>query len=156
MANGRPTLAGFIAWIRAIMRVDTSLLPDDSPYIPFALNVSMNTVNIGLCRVPNFNRALPSIYELAVYNLGGDRLANYAPDQSGKTFFADLRASLNLLSFVGGVIQSTSDVSTSESMVVPDAFKNLTIGDLSNLKTPWGAAYLAFAQDYGPSVWGLT
>jgi hypothetical protein len=30
------------------------------------------------------------------------------------------------------------------------------MGNLQNLKTPYGRAYLAFAQDYGPSVWGIS
>lgn len=158
-----PTVAGFLAWIRAIMQIGTGVLPDDSPYVPFAYNVAMNTTNRALCKVPNLNRGLPSIYALAVYNLGGDRIINYAPDlpdapvyKNGLPFFAYMRSSLDINSFVGGVIQSTSDEGTSESMVVPDAFKNLTIGDLQLLKTPWGRQYLAFAQDYGPAVWGLS
>ena len=40
-------------------------------------------------------------------------------------------------------------------LLVPDAFKALTISDLQNLKTPWGLTYLGFAQACG-TLWGLT
>ena len=35
-------------------------------------------------------------------------------------------------------------------------FKNFTIKDINNLKTFWGQQYLALAQSYGPSTWGIS
>lgn len=74
---------------------------------------------------------------------------------SSLTFFAELRAKWGINSFVPGVVQSSSDENTAESLLVPDAFKGFTLGDLQNLKTPWGRQYLAYAQRCGP-LWGLT
>ena len=144
-----PTQAGFLAFVRNEMQITTAQLPDNSPAIAVAYGVAVDIVSewlVGLGVYP---------YMLAVYNLAGDRLINYAPDQTGQTFFADLRASLGLNSFTAGVIQSSNDESTGESMLVPDAFKNLTLMDLQNLKTPYGRTYLQFAQSTG-TLWGLT
>lgn len=160
-----PTLAGFVAFIRGVMGITVDQLPDNAGVIPMAYNVAIQTVNILLDvqSVPGGDPNQPSIYALAVYNLAGDRLLNWALDPNGAPnyldnlpFFKYVRKSLNLSGFVPGVIQSTNDLTTGGSYVVPEAFKNLTIADLSNLKTPYGQQYLAFAQDYGPSEWGIS
>ena len=97
-----------------------------------------------------------SPYAMAVYNLAGDRLVNFAQDQVGQTFFQTMRTNLGLNSFVGGVISATADNGTSQSMVVPEAMETLTFSDLSTLKTPWGRQYLGMAQDYGAGPWGIS
>jgi hypothetical protein len=71
-------------------------------------------------------------------------------------YWSDLRAKYGLDSFVLGVIQSSADQGTSQSLLVPDWVKNLTMFDLALLKTPWGRRYLGLAQAYGPTIWGLT
>ena len=91
---------------------------------------------------------------------------NYAQDQNGaaiilgsdppQAYFAYSRKVWNIYGFVSGVVQSTNDESSGVSMVVQEAAKNFTLGDLQNLKTPYGRKYLSFAQDYGPSAWGLS
>ena len=58
-------------------------------------------------------------------------------------------------SFVAGVIESSADESTSQSMKVPDQFEGLTIADLQNLKTPWGRTYLGIAQSIRTD-WGIS
>lgn len=160
-----PTLSGFVTFIAQVMGITTQQLPSDSPVIPLAYNVAIQTVNIllGACPTPGADPTLPSLYALAVYNLAGDRLLNWAQDptnapiyKDGLPFFAYIRKTLNLTGFVPGVIQSTNDLTTGGSYVVPDAFQNMTIGDLQNLKTTYGRTYLALAQDYGPSDWGLS
>lgn len=130
--------------------------------IPMALSVALAVVNPALCAagyMPGVAGTVPvSIYTLAVYNLAGDNVINYAPDIAAppnNTYFADLRKSFDTNGFVSGVIQSASDESTSESMVVQEAAKNFTLANLQNLKTPWGRTYLAFAQSYGPSIIGF-
>lgn len=144
-----PTLAGFIAFIRGVMGITVQQLPDNSPAIPVAYNVATAIVNRAFQAIAGADPAQPSIYALMVYNLAGDNLVNYAPDQDGQTFFADLRKSLNIAGFVGGIIQSSGDEGTSEAMVVPEAFKLFTMANLQQLKTPWGRQYLSFAQSYG-------
>jgi len=162
-----PTLAGFSTFIYSVMGITTAVLPPTSPYIAFAYNVALNTVNLQLQAVcaPKVDPTLPSIYALAVYNLAADRLVNYAPDVADAPnvpgsnppapYFAYTRTKFNLLGFVGGVIQSTSDEGTSESMVVPEFAKALTMADLNTLQTPWGRRYLGLAQSAG-SLWGLS
>lgn len=158
----RPTLAGFIEFIRLVMGISTASVPDDSPYIQLAYDTAIAIANLYLKAVPSPSTS-PSIYAQAVYNLGGDTLVNIGQDdpdapiyKDGLQFFAYMRKSFNLYGFVGGVIQSASDEGTSESMVVPDAIKGFTMANLQQLKTPWGRAYMAIAQSYGPAVWGVS
>ena len=66
-----------------------------------------------------------------------------------------MRAQYNVLSFVAGVVNSTSDEGTSMGLTVPKAFEEYTIANLQNLKTPYGRAYLSISQSYG-TLWGLT
>lgn len=172
MANPQPTLAGFIAWVRAVMGVGTDVLPDNDPVLPFALAVAMGVANPALMCAPipsmdaagvTLNAGGYNVYVLAVYNLGGDNLVNFAQDapdappyKDGLPFWAYMRKQFNVDGFVSGVIQSTGDQATSASFVVQKAAEDFTLANLQNLKTPWGRRYLAFAQSYGPTVWGLT
>lgn len=151
-----PTLAGFIAFIQNVMGISATYLPTNSPVIAIAFNVAMTLTNSDLQLVPNYDPTQNSIYALAVYNLGGDRVVNFAPDQAGQNYFANLRASLNVAGFVSGVISSSSDEGTSQSLITPEAMKNLTFRDLQTLKTPWGRTYMGLAQAYGPAIWGLS
>ncbi|MEN9755889.1 MAG: hypothetical protein RL755_76 [Pseudomonadota bacterium] len=137
------TVDGYLAFIRGCVQIAPELLPDDSAYISTSYALSLETVN------PIFAAVSPLHYEQAVYNLATDYLINITPDQSGQTFFADTRQKFDCVGFVSGVISSASDSGTSSSLVTPEAFTGLTIGDLQNLKTPWGRAYLAVAQQYG-------
>ena len=83
--------------------------------------------------------------------------ANNADSKAnGVGFFAYNRAQYNMLGFVSGVIQAAADEVTSESMLVPDALKGLTLANLQQLKDPWGRNYLQWAQDYGPAAWGVS
>ena len=144
-----PNLADFLTFIRVEMGISTTYLPDDSPAITMAYNVAIEIVN------PIINVLSPTMYTLAVYNLAGDNVINFAQDQTGQTFFADLRKSWNLIGFVGGIIQYTADESTSQSMAVPDSAKMFTLANLQQLKTPYGRQYLQIAQSYGYN-WGLS
>ena len=149
-----PTLAGFLWFVQNIMGIGSEYLPTDSPSIQFAYDAALNIVNPVFNGVPS-QATSPSVYAQMVYNLAGDTLVNIAPDQAEQTYFATLRTKFNCLGFVGGVIQSSSDEGTSESMVVPDQVKMFTIANLQNLKTPWGRAYLGYAQSVG-TLWGLS
>lgn len=154
----RPTYAGFVAFVREDAGISTAALPDGSKYLLWAYHQSLSLVN-------HLIRVVPLQYMLAVYNLGTDILINIAQDPSGapvvpgskppQPFFAFTRKQLNLNSFVTGVITSTSDQGSSESMEVPEQVKTFTLADLQNLKTPWGRAYIGIAQSVGTD-WGLT
>lgn len=159
---GPPTLAGFLDFVRNVMGITTAQLPDASPFITLAYCTAKAIVNVA------FAAASPLIYQQMVYNLGGSNLLNVAPDPTGAKpydpddpdnklpFFGYMRKTYNMLGFVSGVIQAAADEATSESMVVPDAFKGLTLANLQMLKDPYGRAYLAYAQAYGPAAWGVS
>jgi hypothetical protein len=152
-----PTVTGFTTFIRNVMGITTAQLPDDSTVITMAFDVAMEIVNTAI------NCVSPLIYQLAVYNLAGSNLLNYAQDPDGApvfkddmTFFTYMRSKWNMLDFIPGVIQSSGDEGTNQSYVVQEAAKNFTLANLQQLKDPYGRQYLSFAQDYGPSIWGLT
>jgi len=158
MANtlGPPTLAGFQAFILNNMGITVDVLPPTSAIVATALNLAQDVVNLQL------RCASPDIYTLAVYYLAGSNIVNMAPDLPGAPiymndlpFFAYVRKSWNIFGFAGGVIQSSSDVSTSESMVVQKAAEEFTLADIQLLKDPYGRKYLEFAQKYG-TLWGST
>lgn len=146
--SATPTQAGFLQWVRTRMGVPTDALPDDSPFIGYAYDVAVAVCNPALA-------AVPPIYMLAVYNLGGDNLVNFAPDIPPSTFWSDLRAGYGTFAFAPGVVTSSGDQGTNTSLLNPEAMKEFTLGNLQNLKTPYGRQYLAWAQSYGP-LWGLT
>jgi hypothetical protein len=170
MSIAPPTLVGFQSFLLKPMGITADILPPTDPVVEMAYDIAIDIVNLQL------NVASPDIYTLAVYNLAGSNIINYAQDQvytkatapPGSTllpdgtllylnnlpFFAYTRHSFGTLGIAQGVIQSSSDVSTSESMVVPEWAKELTMADLQYRKDPWGAHYLALAQRYG-TIWGL-
>ena len=143
-----PTLAGFTTFIYTGVQIDPLLLPTNSPYNGYAFDQAMATV----ISVPACNGIM---YTDAVYNCGTHILFRIAPDQTGRDFFREKRAEFGLLKLSAGVVQSASDESTSETLAVPDALKQLSLGDLQFLRTPWGRAYLEYAQDFG-GIWGLS
>ena len=139
------------------MGITTAQLPDDSVYIPLTLAVAEEIVD------PLIQQVSQIMFNLATYNLAGDRLINFAQDVpdapplpgSNLPFFAATRAALKLNSFVSGVVSAASDEGTSETLLTIEAAKNFTLMDLQNLKTPYGLQYLGIAQTTGPSIWGL-
>lgn len=146
---GPPTLTGFGWFITNIMGIDPLILPSSSPVIGYSFDIAMETVNRALCQ-------LGDLYTRAVYNLGGATLLAIAPDQSGRTFFEDKRALLDLNKFTPGLIASTSDATSAISFVSPEWTKNLTIGELQLTKTIYGRTYLDIAQAYGPTIVGMS
>lgn len=144
-----PTLAGFLAWVRSVMGVPAPALPDNSVYLTYAFNTSLEVVNQQILAVS------PLRYQQAVYNLGGDNLVNWAQDIAPLTYWTDLRTTFKILSFVPGVVSSASDESSSTGIEVSESLKNLTLGQLQNLKTPWGRLYLSIAQEVGTG-WGIS
>lgn len=148
------------------MRITTAVLPDDSPWINWALQQSLGLVNRALMAVRNTVPTVWTIYTRAVYNLAGHILVETAPDvpdapnvpgsDPAAPYFTNLRSGLDMAGFISGVINSTSDNGTGNSMVVPEAMQTLTFSDLQTMKTPWGRTYLGIAQKYGPTIWGIS
>jgi hypothetical protein len=152
-----PNLADFTSFLRNEADIGAAVLPDGNIAINEALCVAIETVN------PHIRQVSSLLYVRAVYNLATDAVINIASDVTPHVtysdklpFFAFMRKKFNIFGFVSGVISSASDESTSESMVVPDALSQLTLSDLQNLKTPWGRAYLAIAQKWGPDLFGIS
>ncbi len=165
MANGGgspPSLGGFITFITNVMAVPTSALdPNTNPVIGWAYDFAISWVNDQLCLVPSQPGAW-TMYAMAVYNLASDTLINWVQDASdapvynnGMQYWAWLRATYGVNNFVAGVVQSTSDVSTSAGYMVPETFNGYTIANLGNLKTPYGRQYLSIASSLG-TLWGLS
>jgi hypothetical protein len=179
---GPPTQANFTAYfLRGVMGIPSSVIPDDSPAITVAFNIALGIVNtdlalVGACYVP-FSAQPPNpspFYTLAVYNLAGDRLVNFAPDPTPPVYYpgappyvaddlgnqipymAYLRQQYHLAEFTPGAVASTSDEGTSGSLLNPEVLKTLSIADLQTIKTPWGRQYLSLAQSAGYGPWGLS
>lgn len=121
-----------------------------SSYLAWAFNVAMDVALVPPPGMPAL------IYVLAVYNLGMHQLLKIGQDQSGQTFFADQRKAFGLLSFKAGPVASSADQSTSETLVTADFIKGLMMQGLDQLNTPWGREYLAYAQSYGPNIFGVS
>lgn len=81
LPNHTPDLTKYTTFIRNVMGIGTNYLPNDSPYILHSFDHSLDEVNLDLAVVT----AQPtswSTYELAVYNLGGHLLIEFANDIS--------------------------------------------------------------------------
>jgi hypothetical protein len=166
-----PNLAGFQWFLVNVAAIDTINLPPTAPVVAFAFNVALGIVNPLLCGVciPNQQNSpyTRSQFDIAVYNLATDLVINWAVDPTGSnvfstrpdgtemTFFEYLRFKWGIGNAHFGVVGSVSDVSTTTSIEVIEAAKTFTLGNLQNLKTPYGRTYLAIAQSYG-ALWGLT
>jgi len=157
-----PTLAGYSTFLYDTIGIPPVSLPATSEWIGWTYNWALGQVNAQLQQVPG------PVYMLCVYNLAAARLFQWCPDvpnalpyknppncEDSLPYFAYWRALWNLNGFVAGVINSTGDDGTSQSMTVSKAFENLTIDDLQLLQTPYGRFYLGEAQKVG-TLWGLT
>lgn len=145
-----PTIAGFLTYLANIVGIPSTALPTDSPYPQAAFCNALAIVNLALAV------ASPLIYTEAVYALATSNLLNFCPDQPNQTYFSKIRETWDMTSFIGGVITSTGDEGTSESMTVPDYFRLFTVADLQFLKDPYGRRYIGYAQRYGANMWGLS
>lgn len=144
-----PNQTDFTTFLRSVVGINVVYLPDNSVDITNAFTIAMSWASTRMALMPG------NLYSLAVYNLGADFVISYAQDQTGQTYFFDLRKNLGISLFVPGVLTSSSDTSTSQSILNPEIFKNLTFGDLQNLKTIYGRAYLNIAQQQG-TLWGIS
>ena len=144
-----PTLAGFVAWSQAVMGLNSIVIsPTDQGYA-YAYQVALNIVP------RDFAIVAPDIYTLTVYNWAGSQLIQWQQDYNGQTFFADARKSYGINNFVAGVINSASDVSTSETLTVGQGLQNLQLLDLQAIKDPYGRRALSFMMAIGTN-WGLS
>lgn len=156
-----PTLAGFVTFIQTVMQVPATAIPSPAtdPNVALCYNIAVDLVNSAIAQVSG------DMYILAVNNLAASNLVNYYPDPIGAPnvagsspaapFFANLRNMWKLNSFVAGVVNSSSDEGTSQSLEMPEWASKLSIADLQYLKDPYGRHYMQIAQRFG-SLWGLS
>lgn len=126
-----------------------------SPYVGWALNYAIQVALPG----PQIGAGLSGFagqYILAVYNLALHQLLKIAQDQPNQSFFTQARAQYKIGTLIPGVVMASGDQATSETLVVPEFFKNLTLSELDLVKTPYGRDYLGYAQMYGPSIVGFS
>lgn len=144
-----PNTTDLYTFLTTVAGVPTSALPSNSAYIPWALSYAEEKTLMVLYAVGQ------DYYCFAVYCLATSFLINWCPDQTGQTYFGDLRKTWDLTGFVGGTVQSSADQATSESLLAPDFLKGLTLGQLQALRDPYGRQWLAMQADNGP-IWGIS
>lgn len=126
-----------------------------SPYVGWALNYAIQVALPG----PGIGAGLSGFagqYILAVYNLALHQLLKIGQDQPNQSFFTQIQAQYKIGKLIPGVVMASGDQATSETLVVPEFFKNLTLSELDLVKTPYGREYLGYAQMYGPSIVGFS
>ena len=168
-----PNLAAYTAFLLSVCGFPQAVLNSNSALIQSTYNVAQATVLADLGTIgftDPFTGQQSSMGALALYNYGAALFIVYAADPngaaavpgsnstdnpSGLPFCAYTRSRYNINGYVSGTIQSASDETTSQSMVVPDAAAGFTFDDLEVSKTPYGRRYLAIAQSAGSSLYGL-
>ena len=148
---GTPNLADFITFAEG-QGVPSADVPTDADAVfqpQWALSDAQDRV-IGQTSVGS--TPLYMRYVLAVYNLALHLWITQGGDLPGQTFFQSSRAAFNLNSFLGGVILASGDEGTSNTIMVPEFLKGMTMDDLDLIKTPWGRQYMGYAQMYGPNA----
>jgi hypothetical protein len=146
----RPTLDGFIRFVRGVMGVPQSAIADDDPTLECCYCSALELIpkNLGL-------ECLPIIYMNTVYNAGASMLLNYANDTPPGTYFADKRKKFDIGKLVTGLMNSASDQGTSGAIVIGEALSNLTLADLMMMQDPYGRQVVAVLMEMGP-LWGYT
>ena len=148
-----PNLTDFTSFVYDSMGVPIAALPVNSPFIGYAFSRA-------IAEVASYPVLAPIEYVLAVYNCAGHVLLKIAPNPAGQSYFADVRGTgplgYGLNSPQLGMVAATSDSGTSNTFATPDSFKSMTLSALDYMRTPWGRDYLAYVQDYGPTIWGLS
>ncbi|MCY1699669.1 hypothetical protein OVA10_16620 [Lelliottia sp. SL45] len=148
--NVRPTLDGFIRFVRGVMGVPDTAIADSDPTLECCYQSALELIPKGMGL-----ESLPIIYTNTVYNAGGSLLLRYAIDTAPGTYFSDLRKRLGMNDAVYGLVNSAADQGTSGSMTVSDALSNLTLADLMMMQDPYGRAVIAVLMEMG-SLWGYT
>lgn len=147
--SDEPNVADLTTFLRTVVGIPAEALPDGSPFIIWSLSHSERLTLRALELVGK------DFYVFAVHLLATSFLINWCPDQPGQTFFADWQKTMGLNSFVAGVVQSSADEATSESLFTPQFLSGLTLQQLQALKDPYGRQWLSMQQAMG-NIWGIS
>ena len=147
--DATPSEADFILFCRNVAGITTTVMPDGDPGFDYAYAFALQWIPQTL------NCVSGVMYTAAIYNWGVSLLIEFQQDQAGQTFFADLRKQFGVNNFVAGVIQSTSDETTSDTLEIGTALANMNIADLQRVKDPFGRRALSMMSALGP-LWGLS
>lgn len=156
-----PNLPDYVDFVHNTMVISPLIIPSSSPYLGYALNQALGII-IGMPSwCPPQAASLPGYsgdigYVLAVYNCAGHIQLSITPDQPMRTTLEELRGKFKLNNPYNGVVESSSDQGTSESLAIPDSLRNLTLMDLNMMLTPYGRTALAWNQQFGSGVFGLS
>lgn len=147
--SSQPNVADLTTFVQTVAGIPESALPAGSPYLQWALSYSKElTLEALRCVGSDF-------YCFAVYLLATSFLVNWCPDQSGQLYFQNLRKQWNLTGFKAGVISSTADEATSESLLTPEFLSGLTLQQLQALGDPYGRQWLSMMQGMS-NLWGIS
>ncbi len=94
-----------------------------------------------------------SSYVMACYNLAFHLLLEFTPDPANSTFFTNARKQFALTQFRPGIVMASGDQATSQTLIVPAFFQNITLEALEATKTPWGRQWVEYEQMYGQTIW---
>ena len=147
----KPTLSGFVVYLRTVVGVPVVAIADDSPWLNGCYCAGLELVNTGM----GLDR-LPLIYTTTVYNAATSILLNCAPDVPPSTWFKDQRTKFELTKPVNGLVNAASDQGTAGSITISEVMSNLTLADLMMMRDPYGRQAIAVLMEMGPSVWGYT
>jgi hypothetical protein len=149
-----PNLPDFLTFLANSVQIPTTALPANSQWPGYAFNQAMALA------IPPSGLTPGVMYSLAVYNGATHVLFAITPDQPGQSYFASARSTgaggYGLIAPSTGLVAASADQGTSQTLEIPEWAKNLTADQLDYYKTPWGRAFLAWNQKYGPTIWGLT
>jgi hypothetical protein len=136
-----------------MMGVPPSEMPD-TVTLQMAYDEALNLALDDLATIP-YQPGSPSLYALAVYNLGGAILVDIVQDVPPSTFWSDLRTKFNVTMFSFSIVTGAGDQGTSKSGVVPDFVQRMGPMDFWLMQTPWGRMYMQIAGAWG-AIWGLS
>lgn len=108
-----PNQTDFTSFLRTVAGIPATFLPDNSPWIPDALQVAQDTINTDLMA------AAPNEATWAVYNLATDRVINWAPDQT---------LAITSMSWASAVVTVVTAAALAPNLVIGQGFNTVIAG----------------------------
>lgn len=147
-----PNLADFTAFLNRTLRP----LPNNGGVVLPSQDEQCTAFQMALNEVSGFIQIVPTQYVEAVYNLAAHRVVYLAKDTPPQTYFRDMRRDYRMGDLSVGVVSSASNHSSSVGQINPKNLQELTLNEISLMKTFWGLRYLEIAQSFGSEVFGVS